>query len=353
MGGGVLGSGGGSRWGCPRYAQLPLLLTSDFIRDEEVKRFRQRRREDDFQVFSVLIRACALQAVDWLAEMQMRPKGVKPLALMRKPQQDAEMADIAGEIQQILRTAKSRTAPSSPEIATLSALHQLPAPPADFTGRETELAELQQAVEQGGATILGLRGMGGIGKTALVLKLAEALKPAFPDAQLYLDLKGVAPQPLSPVQAMSHVIRAFHPDAKHSESPADRGPRLRSIRDGKRAPLLMDSAALSSTTSRISRSPARSVTGRAKRGPVGTWAYIMRRKAIWDPAQHVLEPECLDVAAKRLPEVGDRFFLSLPFPIGRDVGNTGREPAKLGVWNQLYRHSMHGLAPWTPFSATT
>ena len=53
--------------------------------------------------------------------------------------------------------------------SALSPLHQLPPPPADFTGREEDLAELRAAVESGGVTISGVRGMGGIGKTALAL----------------------------------------------------------------------------------------------------------------------------------------------------------------------------------------
>jgi hypothetical protein len=52
----------------------------------------------------------------------------------------------------------------SPNIA---ALHQLPPPPRDFTGRTAELAELMNAVERGGATISGLQGLGGVGKTTL------------------------------------------------------------------------------------------------------------------------------------------------------------------------------------------
>ena len=52
-------------------------------------------------------------------------------------------------------------------------LHQVPPPPADFTGRVDELRELLAAIKQGGVTISGLQGMGGIGKTALALKLAE------------------------------------------------------------------------------------------------------------------------------------------------------------------------------------
>lgn len=56
--------------------------------------------------------------------------------------------------------------------------------------------------------------MGGVGKTTLALKLAEDLTPRFPDAQIYLDLKGVNPEPLTTAQAMAHVIRSFRPEAR-------------------------------------------------------------------------------------------------------------------------------------------
>jgi hypothetical protein len=82
---------------------------------------------------------------------------------------------------------------------------QLPPPPGDFTGREEELAALCRAIEQGGVTISGLRGLGGIGKTALALKLAGQIAPRYPDAQIYLDLKGTGPTPLTPGEAMAHV----------------------------------------------------------------------------------------------------------------------------------------------------
>ncbi len=58
------------------------------------------------------------------------------------------------------------------EAAIVAAsLHQLPPPPPDFVGREAELAELLDAVKTGHVAISGLRGQGGIGKTALALKL--------------------------------------------------------------------------------------------------------------------------------------------------------------------------------------
>jgi hypothetical protein len=75
--------------------------------------------------------------------------------------------------------------------------HQLPPPPHDFTGREQELTELLAATECG-SVISSLQGLGGVGKTALALKLAERLKDRYPDAQFYLDLRGVSQRPSRP-----------------------------------------------------------------------------------------------------------------------------------------------------------
>ena len=126
--------------------------------------------------------------------------------------------------------------------ATFNALHQLESPPRDFTGRTVELAELMAVLEKGGVTISGLQGMGGIGKTALALKLAEQLTPRYPDAQFFLDLKGASDKPLFPAEAMAHVIRAYHPTAKLPESEAELKPLYQSVLHGQRALLFMDNA---------------------------------------------------------------------------------------------------------------
>jgi hypothetical protein len=104
---------------------------------------------------------------------------------------------------------------------TPTRLHEVPPPPADSTGREDELKELLAAIEVGGVTISGLQGLGGIGKTVLALKLVEMLKPRYPDAQFYLDLKGSSAQPLTTAEALAHVVRAYHPTAKLPDSESE------------------------------------------------------------------------------------------------------------------------------------
>ena len=107
-------------------------------------------------------------------------------------------------------------------------LHQLPPPPGAFTGRESELAELERLLttsESSGVTIVGVRaalqGMAGVGKTALAVVLAHRLKIGYPDAQLFVNMRGADPerrQPLTPAEVMQTVIRCFHPEARLPDS---------------------------------------------------------------------------------------------------------------------------------------
>jgi len=99
------------------------------------------------------------------------------------------------------------------EQIKLSSLHQLPPPPADFTGRETIIADILDDFDgHKGATISGLTGMGGIGKTVLGLAVAHQITEKYPDAQIFLDLKGTT-APLSVVDIARHVILQFEPKA--------------------------------------------------------------------------------------------------------------------------------------------
>lgn len=102
----------------------------------------------------------------------------------------------------------------SPKITApiFRSLHQLPQPPSDFIGREKLIEDLLKDFEQHqGATITGLAGMGGIGKTALGLVLAHKIAEKYPDAQIFLDLKGTT-NPLSKFDIIRHVVLSLEPE---------------------------------------------------------------------------------------------------------------------------------------------
>ena len=119
-------------------------------------------------------------------------------------------------------------------------IHQLPPPPRDFTGRKKDLEELVEKVKFEGASIVGLFGMGGIGKTAFGLRLAEELIPRYPDAQIYLDLRGIGGEPLSPREVMAHVIRAYDPGFPETFPGPDVEGYYRSALNGRRAIIFLD-----------------------------------------------------------------------------------------------------------------
>ena len=123
---------------------------------------------------------------------------------------------------------------------------QIPQPPRDFKGREEEIADILSNFKKG-ATITGLRGMGGIGKTALALVLADRIKSQFPDGQIFVDMRGTSNNPelppLTPEEAMAQVIRAYNPVDRLPENPNELRGLYLSVLAAKRALLLLDNAA--------------------------------------------------------------------------------------------------------------
>ena len=228
-------------------------LASDYCYDVELRYAMERHQKGKARVIPVILQPC-----DWhtsaFASLQAVPKDGKPVT--KWPNRNDAFVNVAAGIRKALEGLSHGVSPATPPKQTaasttssitpafppmINALHGLPAPPADFTGRASELAELLEGVKAGGVTISGLQGMSGVGKTALALKLADQLKADYPDAQFYLNLKGVT-QPLSPKEAMAHVIRVWHPTAQLPEKEEDLAPLYRSVLDGKRALLLMDNA---------------------------------------------------------------------------------------------------------------
>lgn len=221
-------------------------LTSRFIRNEEVPRLLERRAREGMAFVPVIVGDCLWREVPWLSRFQALPRDGRALESFRG-KLNSELAKIGKAILDAARNGKTSGAVpqeiSSKIASPLQSLHQLPPAPRDFTGRQKELASLKEKLTQGGAgAIFGLRGMGGVGKTTLALKLAEELTPLYPDAQVYLDLKGVDPQSLTPAQAMAHVIRSFHPEVPVPEDQVQLAALYRSVLHDKRTILLMDNA---------------------------------------------------------------------------------------------------------------
>ena len=92
-----------------------------------------------------------------------------------------------------------------------------------------------------GKNIIGLRGIGGVGKTALALKLVESIKDRYPDGQIMVDMRGTT-DPISPLEAMAFVIHSYHREEKIPESEAEARQRYLEVLNGKRALLLLDNA---------------------------------------------------------------------------------------------------------------
>ena len=229
-----------------------LLVSSDFVASDycyeiEMKRALERHKRGEVRVIPIFLRP-----FDWkgtpLGQLQGLPGNGEPVTSRHWSSPDEAFELIAKGIRAVIvhsvTSAAVETAAAvmhvQPHKAT--ALRQLLPPPADFAGRIHELAALVDCVKRKGIASVGIYGMGGVGKTALALKVADQLEDKYPDGQIYLDLKGVEKAPLASREAMAHVIRSFDLAAKVPESEAEITALYRSVLHNKRALLLMDNA---------------------------------------------------------------------------------------------------------------
>ena len=128
-------------------------------------------------------------------------------------------------------------------------LHQLHAVPAQFVGREQEIAAVVKQILDRPANgraaisaICGVDGLPGVGKTELANLAAHALAPHFPDAQLFISLAAHSPAPRNAKQAMEFCLTPFDPDAKPPDDDAPLRAAYLSAFHGKRCLLLLDDA---------------------------------------------------------------------------------------------------------------
>ncbi|GLW91127.1 ATP-binding protein [Actinokineospora globicatena] len=121
---------------------------------------------------------------------------------------------------------------------------QLPPAPAGFTDREEALRALDAHARlasgsDGAAVIVGAPG---IGKTALALHWAHAIRKSFPDGDLYIDMRGYGPEsPLSDDQALDVFLRALGvPPEAVPRSVEEKAARYRTAIADRRVLVLID-----------------------------------------------------------------------------------------------------------------
>lgn len=122
----------------------------------------------------------------------------------------------------------------------------LPRDTSEFTGRETEIAEVLRRTQSssGGALVISsIEGMGGVGKTALAVHLAHRVAAAYPDGHYFVDLHGYSPgtEPLEPELALEILLGAAGvPIELVAGNLATRSAQWRSYLHGKRVLMLLD-----------------------------------------------------------------------------------------------------------------
>ncbi|SDE15739.1 AfsR/SARP family transcriptional regulator [Glycomyces harbinensis] len=127
---------------------------------------------------------------------------------------------------------------------------ELPADVIGFTGRDSELRELESArlgqEEEGipASPVVVISGMAGVGKTASAVHWAHRIADDYPDGQLYLSLRGYSALPaLQPIEALTAMLRSLGLDSDQVPGETDEAAaRLRTETAGKRMLILLDNA---------------------------------------------------------------------------------------------------------------
>jgi DNA-binding SARP family transcriptional activator len=187
-------------------------VVAELTRGVQVEPLRERRHEALMLAqYRTGRRAAALATYRAARDLLDEELGIEPGPALKALHQRVLRDDPA------LRPRTAAVRPAAPARPA-----QLPPPSGALVGRDALLAELVAELTAGGsAPQLGLTGLGGMGTSALVLEVARRSAPAYPDGQLYVDVRTAG---ADPGVLLGVLLRSLGTPA--ADVPADTGGRL-------------------------------------------------------------------------------------------------------------------------------
>jgi DNA-binding SARP family transcriptional activator/tetratricopeptide (TPR) repeat protein len=196
-------------------------------------------------------RPCA-QLMRAYHELGMRMEALDVYQMARRAtleQQGAEPGPVLAVLYQRILAEEKATDSPAPQLTRFSLAapmlpgSQVPAPPADFTGRSGEIARIVDSMTGPGVPVTVVIGWPGIGKTTVAAAAAMQLRDQFTDGQLYAELGGVE-LPRDPQDALADMLQTMGIPVRSVPSAGPpRAALFRSLLAGRKVLIIADDAA--------------------------------------------------------------------------------------------------------------
>ncbi len=201
--------------------------------------YRTGRVPDALAVF----RAYREQLIDELGIEPGRDLAQLHEAILRQDPELLPPSTVQVEVPALIMPAGDEKTSASTRERVLPA--ELPIGPADFTGRHENVKNIGAFLTDldGSAPLCVISGPGGVGKSALAIHVTQRHRDAFPDGQLYVDLRGLAEVPATPTDVLGRFLCSLGvDDVSIPDGVEERAARFRTELADRRVLLVLDDA---------------------------------------------------------------------------------------------------------------